>query len=102
MNFTLQYRVIVAIFFLLVITTPVVTQHCLALDHSAIEWTEIDDSEKESSKKLLDDLSKDWISYGAHANGIFSFEELSGLNAGYFLNPQRESFTVILDPPEYF
>lgn len=101
MTSTAKYRLVLALLFLSVMITPMVTQHCLALEHLAIEWTGFDDTEKESSKKLLDDLTKDWISYSLIDHRVFPLEEFSGLNAGYFLNPQQELFSVILDPPEY-
>ena len=101
MNSSIKYRFVVALFFMTIIVAPMVTQHCLALEHLTIEWSNFDDSEKESSKKLLDDLTKDWISYSLIDHRVFPLEEFSGLNAGYFLNPQQELFSVILDPPEY-
>ena len=100
MESTVKYHVVVALFFAAIIVTPMVTQHCLALEHLAIEWSSFDDSEKESSKKLLDDFSKDFISYGSVVERLNFSEELSRLNAGYLLNPQQLMVPVILDPPE--
>ena len=100
MDSSTKYRFVVALFFMTIIVAPMVTQHCLALEHLTIEWSNFDDSEKESSKKLLDDFSKDFISYGSVVERLNSSEELSRLNAGYLLNAQQLMVPVILDPPE--
>jgi hypothetical protein len=96
----LNSRLFIALFFMAVIVAPIVAQHCLTTDVYAIELSKTDDSEKESSKKLLDDITKDWISFSAELNRIATTLIVSGLNAAYLLHPQRELFAVILDPPE--
>jgi len=100
MESSVKYRLFVALLFMTIIVAPMVTQHCLALKHLAIEWSGFDDSEKESSKKLLDDFSKDFISYNSAIERINASNELSRLNAAYFFNPQQVMVPVILDPPE--
>ena len=100
MNSSIKYRFVVALFFMTIIVAPMVTQHCLALEHLTIEWSNFDDSEKESSKKLLDDFSKDFMSYSSVNEKMSDSEEFSRLNAGYFFNPQQVMVPVILDPPE--
>ena len=100
MESSVKYRLFVALFFMTIIVAPMVTQHCLALKHLAIEWSSVDNSEKESSKKLLDDFSKDFISYNSAIERINASNELSRLNAAYFFNPQQVMVPVILDPPE--
>lgn len=91
---------IIALFFIAVIAAPLVSQHCLALEHYNIEWSGMDDSEKESSKKLFDDFAKDWINQFPGGVNVHSIEELSGINTGYFIGAQSESVALILDPPE--
>lgn len=83
-----------------VIVTPLVAQHCLALDQFAIEWSGLDDSEKESTKKLFDDFSKDWIAHTLSSVRMTSTDEINGVNSGYFVDSQQLMFAVILDPPE--
>lgn len=100
MKFKQTFHIIVALFFLGVIITPLVSQHCLALEHYNIEWSGMDDSEKESSKKLFDDFAKDWINQFPGGVNVHSIEELSGINTGYFIGAQSESVALILDPPE--
>ena len=91
---------IIALFFITVIAAPLVSQHCLAIDQYNIEWSGLDDAEKESSKKLFDDDTKHWINYSFRTPKVNSTEELKGLISGYFFSTQRESIALILDPPE--
>ena len=94
------FHTIVALFFMAVIAVPLVSQHCVALDEFSIEWSGLDNTEKESSKKLFDDISKDWIDQFPRALNVHYIEELSGINTGYFIGAQNESIALILDPPE--
>jgi len=91
---------IIALFFMAVIAAPLVSQHCLAIDQFNIEWSGLDDTEKESSKKLFDDYAKDWINHFPGALNVHYLEELSGINTGYFIGAQNESIAMLLDPPE--
>lgn len=93
-------HIITALFFVTVIAAPLVSQHCLAIDQFNIEWSALDDTEKESSKKLFDDYAKDWINHFPGSINVHYLEELSGFNTGYFIGTQNESIALILDPPE--
>ena len=77
-------------------------QHCLSSEFHAVEWSAGDDSEKESSKKLLDDLTKDWIYGGWIIDHSWAASQIIGLNAAYRLNSQQALVGDLLDPPEYF
>jgi hypothetical protein len=91
---------IIALFFMTVIAAPLVSQHCLAIDQFNIEWSGLDDAEKESSKKLFDDDTKHWINHIFGISKANSLEELKGLISGYFFSTQSELIALILDPPE--
>lgn len=94
-------RVFIALFFMAVIVSPIMAQHYLSPEVYAVEWSTGDDSEKESSKELLDDLTKDWIHSGWVIDHSSAGSRVIGLNAAYQFNIQQASIGDLLDPPEH-
>ena len=84
-----------------VIVSPIMAQHCLSSEVYAVEWSTGDDSEKESSKELLDDLTKDWIHGGWVIDQSSTVSQVIGMNAAYQFNAQQASIGDLLDPPEH-
>lgn len=94
-------RVFIALFFMAVIVSPIMAQHYLSPEVYAVEWSTGDDSEKESSKELLDDLTKDWIHGGWVIDQSSTGSSVIGLNAAYQFIAQQASIGDLLDPPEH-